>query len=243
MAGRTTGNQQSSVKYVYELPYTERKMLCSILDMDSQWERLGGQFMNFKVHELYEMRRVEKCGESPCDRLLQAWGHQNNTVASLYSLLYKMHHYQAMRVLLPFIPSKYHGLALKGEQSLTAELPKDVTSSSTAQLRSLQHLHTNSTQAGAAALPKPPEHLLSSSRQVPSPTVGAAMTGPQSGGAPSPAATPYGHNLNSSLPAAVVSSPHPQGIRHTLGGKKPALTTKKIVNTEFGCGSQCLSDQ
>lgn len=65
----------------------------------------GGQYMKFRVHKLYEMRRVEKCGESPCERLLTAWGHQNNTVASLYMLLYKMHHYQAMRVLLPFSKS------------------------------------------------------------------------------------------------------------------------------------------
>ena len=41
MAGRVSGDQSSSVKYVYELPYTERKMLCNILDMDDQWERLG----------------------------------------------------------------------------------------------------------------------------------------------------------------------------------------------------------
>ena len=58
--------------------------------------------MNFKVHELFEIRRAEKCGDSPCDKLLNVWGQMNNTVAHLYMLLYKMGHYQAMRVLLPF---------------------------------------------------------------------------------------------------------------------------------------------
>jgi len=27
--------------YVYELPYSERKELCDIIDMNDQWEELG----------------------------------------------------------------------------------------------------------------------------------------------------------------------------------------------------------
>ena len=58
--------------------------------------------MKFSVLDLYEIRRVEKCGESPTRRLLQIWGQRNNTIWKLYRLLYEMQHYQAMTVLEPY---------------------------------------------------------------------------------------------------------------------------------------------
>ena len=35
------GNRHEEITYVYELPFTERKQLCNILDMNKQWEILG----------------------------------------------------------------------------------------------------------------------------------------------------------------------------------------------------------
>lgn len=55
--------------------------------------------MNLKWSELEEFRRAEKCGESPTNRLLQAWGQQNHTVMELFLLLWQMKHFQAMRAL------------------------------------------------------------------------------------------------------------------------------------------------
>lgn len=39
--GSGTTNSKSPVKYVYDLPYFERKELCRILDENNQWEALG----------------------------------------------------------------------------------------------------------------------------------------------------------------------------------------------------------
>ena len=41
MSSHMSGKQSDTKMYVYELPYTERKKLCSILDMGNQWEILG----------------------------------------------------------------------------------------------------------------------------------------------------------------------------------------------------------
>nr|AKJ26285.1 pelle [Eriocheir sinensis] len=111
--------QQQEVKYVYDLPYTERKQLCNILDSNNDWERLGGSHMNLKWGELEEFRRAEKCGESPTNRLLQAWGQQNHTVMELFLLLWQMKHFQAMRALQSCIPEKYHRLINDPESRVT----------------------------------------------------------------------------------------------------------------------------
>lgn len=55
--------------------------------------------MGLKWCELEEYRRAERCGDSPTNRLLQAWGQQNHTVNELFLLLWRMEHFQAMRVL------------------------------------------------------------------------------------------------------------------------------------------------
>lgn len=34
-------NTKKTFVYVYDLPYTERKELCDIIDMNDKWEELG----------------------------------------------------------------------------------------------------------------------------------------------------------------------------------------------------------
>lgn len=34
-------NLKKTLTYVYELPYSERKELCDIIDMNYKWEELG----------------------------------------------------------------------------------------------------------------------------------------------------------------------------------------------------------
>ena len=57
--------------------------------------------MGYDVREIQDIRR-RSVGNSPSERLLQRWGQKNKTIPELYSILYRMEHYQAMRVLLPF---------------------------------------------------------------------------------------------------------------------------------------------
>ncbi|KAG0716716.1 Serine/threonine-protein kinase pelle [Chionoecetes opilio] len=115
---RAHDNSQE-VKYVYDLPYTVRKHLCNILDANDGWEKLGGAYMGLKWFELQEFRRAEKSGESPTNRLLQAWGQQNHTVKELFFYLWKMEHFQAMRALQSCVPEKYHPLFKDAELSIT----------------------------------------------------------------------------------------------------------------------------
>lgn len=115
---RSQDNSQE-VKYVYDLPYTERKLLCNILDSNYDWEKLGGKYMGLKWCDLEEFRRAERCGESPTNRLLQIWGQQNHTVSELFLLLWKMEHFQAMRALKSCVPEKYHKLFTNAERRAT----------------------------------------------------------------------------------------------------------------------------
>ncbi|XP_069988358.1 uncharacterized protein [Penaeus vannamei] len=117
--------KNQEVKYIYDLPYTERKLLCNILDVNNVWEKLGGKYMGFSWSDLDEFRRAERCGESPTNRMLQAWGQQNHTVADLFSCLLQMEHFQAMGVLKPCIPAKYHVLFDDAETRLTAMFVED----------------------------------------------------------------------------------------------------------------------
>ncbi|RXG53478.1 Serine/threonine-protein kinase pelle [Armadillidium vulgare] len=154
-----TGNR-TEYKYIYELPYTERKCLCNILDINDQWERLGGEKMGFSVLELSEMKRAERCGDSPTDRLLQHWGRKNNTILNLYCLLYSLEHFQAM--------NEYH------YERLHEDLVMKSNSTPKAEEDSVR-------VATPQPLPKPDPKLLSSNRiecAGPSPT-GAKAKVPQ----------------------------------------------------------------
>ncbi|KAK4320749.1 hypothetical protein Pmani_008406 [Petrolisthes manimaculis] len=110
------------VKYVYDLPYTEREKLCKILDINNCWEKLGGKYMDFTVTDLNAIRLVEKCGESPTNRLLQLWGQENHTLMQLFDCLWKMEHFQALRALQPCIDEKYHTLFLNDERNITESI-------------------------------------------------------------------------------------------------------------------------
>ncbi|XP_068242132.1 uncharacterized protein [Palaemon carinicauda] len=94
--------------YVYDLPYMERNELCSILDINNQWEILGGKYMGFRKNDLERFRRAGWCEKSPTDRMLQEWGQQNNTILELFFFLHKMGHYQAMSAIKSCVPAKYH---------------------------------------------------------------------------------------------------------------------------------------
>ncbi|XP_046387837.1 mitogen-activated protein kinase kinase kinase 4-like [Ischnura elegans] len=111
---------RSQVKYVYDLPYVERKELCRILDCNDKWEELGGKYMNFDVMTIQYLRQcLNRGGKSPTDELLTMWGHQNHTVLELFVLLSKMQHYQSMLTLKPFVDPHYHRLIYEGEENLT----------------------------------------------------------------------------------------------------------------------------
>lgn len=111
-------NNRPNVKYVYDLPYFERKELCRILDHNDKWEELGGKYMNFDVMTIQLFRQVIMRGKSPTDELLTMWGHQNHTVLELFVLLSKMQHYQSMLTLKPFVDPQYHRLIYEGEENL-----------------------------------------------------------------------------------------------------------------------------
>lgn len=112
-------DRSREVKYVYDLPYLERKQLCNILDSDNSWEKLGGMYMELKWCDLDEYRRAERCGDSPTNRLLQVWGQQNHTVNELFLLLWQMEHFRAMRVLKSCVSVKYHKLFTDAERRTT----------------------------------------------------------------------------------------------------------------------------
>ncbi|XP_063238395.1 serine/threonine-protein kinase pelle-like isoform X2 [Bacillus rossius redtenbacheri] len=109
---------QNDVKYIYQLPYHERKVLCAILDQRDIWEELGGEHMKLDVLTLQTLRRETLCGRSPTDALLWHWSQQNHTVVELFVLLSRMQHYQAMLVLKPFVDEQYHRLIYEGEENL-----------------------------------------------------------------------------------------------------------------------------
>ncbi|XP_064119577.1 LOW QUALITY PROTEIN: uncharacterized protein LOC135224495 [Macrobrachium nipponense] len=104
--------EQKEVKdmYVYDLPYVERNELCSILDINNQWEILGGKYMKFGRNDLEKFRRAGWCEKSPTDRMLQEWGQQNKTILELFYYLYEMGHYQAMSAIKSCVPVQYHDI-------------------------------------------------------------------------------------------------------------------------------------
>lgn len=121
----TNGN----VMYVYNLPYQERKELCKILDQNNKWEELGGSYMEFDHMTLQNIRREVFANgahqwRSPTEELLTLWGHRNHTVLELFILLSRMHHYQSMMTLKPFVDVKYHSLIYEGEKNISYLMQK-----------------------------------------------------------------------------------------------------------------------
>ncbi|KAI4481603.1 hypothetical protein M0802_013903 [Mischocyttarus mexicanus] len=102
-----------NVKYIYQLPASERFEICKILDQDNKWEELAGKWMQYDVSIIRSLRKEK----SPTDELLNNWGLQNHTILELYILLLKMKHYKAMIFLKPFVDTKLHCLLNNGNDN------------------------------------------------------------------------------------------------------------------------------
>ncbi|XP_025191392.1 serine/threonine-protein kinase pelle isoform X2 [Melanaphis sacchari] len=105
--------------YIYELPYTERKELCNIIDMNDKWEELGGKYMKIDCATLFKISKAPMRNHSSTDELLTLWGEQNHTILELFTILYEMQHYRAMIILKPFVDNKYHKLIYQGDKSFS----------------------------------------------------------------------------------------------------------------------------
>ncbi|CAG7832147.1 unnamed protein product [Allacma fusca] len=112
----------NSTKYVYDLPYFNRKELCRVLDENNQWETVGGGYMGYSSSELSEFGRSVFRGASPTDSLLTAWGSQNHTILELFVLLRRLNHFRGMRLLADFVDPKYHVYIRDPDQNATVEL-------------------------------------------------------------------------------------------------------------------------
>lgn len=120
-------NPTLAYKYVYDLPFFDRKEFCRVFDENNQWETLGminrllivtrfvvyskincnlliigGGLMGYSNSELSEFGRAIFRGASPTDCLLTAWGSQNHTILELFTLCGKLYHYRGMRILGKF---------------------------------------------------------------------------------------------------------------------------------------------
>lgn len=73
--------------------------------------------MRYDNATIQEIRRCSLRGKSPSDELLTMWGYLNHTVLELFTLLSRMHHYQAMNKIKDFVDRKYHVLIVDGEQN------------------------------------------------------------------------------------------------------------------------------
>lgn len=70
--------------------------------------------MQFDFDTIQKLRNEK----NPTDELLIMWSQFNHTIAELFVLLSKMHHYQAMHVLKHLVDPKFHILIDKGEGNL-----------------------------------------------------------------------------------------------------------------------------
>ncbi|XP_035714820.1 pelle-like serine/threonine-protein kinase pik-1 isoform X2 [Folsomia candida] len=98
----------TTLKYIYDLPFFDRKEICRIFDENSQWETLGGGLMGYSSSELSEFGRVLYRGGSPTDALLTSWGNQNHTLLELFTLCARLYNGRAMKVLAKYVDPKYH---------------------------------------------------------------------------------------------------------------------------------------
>ncbi|KAB0791798.1 hypothetical protein PPYR_03598 [Photinus pyralis] len=108
--------------YIYHLPHSERRELCSILDYSNKWEELGGTHMKYDFLTIQGLRKEIFRGNSPTEELLTLWGQQNHTVLELFILLSRMKHYQAMSVIKMHVDVTYHSLIQDGDDNLNCLL-------------------------------------------------------------------------------------------------------------------------
>ncbi|XP_060876745.1 serine/threonine-protein kinase pelle-like [Metopolophium dirhodum] len=109
----------NKITYIYELPYTERKEFCNIMDINDKWEELGGCHMKMDRATIFKCSKAPMRNQSSTDELLTSWGEQNHTILELFNILNTMQHYQAMIILKPFVNPKYHKLIKQGATSFS----------------------------------------------------------------------------------------------------------------------------
>ncbi|GAB0094793.1 Serine/threonine-protein kinase pelle [Sergentomyia squamirostris] len=96
--------------YLYQMPATERELVCQILDEEDLWKDLAVNQMGYTKEDLREIKRQMLLGNSPSDELLTMWGNLNHTVTELFILLYRMQQYLAMAAIKDLVDRKYHKL-------------------------------------------------------------------------------------------------------------------------------------
>ncbi|XP_011163408.1 serine/threonine-protein kinase pelle [Solenopsis invicta] len=120
-----------NIKYIYDLPFTERSEFCKIMNQNDKWEELAGAWMKYDVLTIQNLRKER----NPTDELLTLWGHYNHTIAELFVLLSKMQHYQSMVPLLRYVDQKFHRLLHNGEANLQNLSRKQLVNKNTKDLK------------------------------------------------------------------------------------------------------------
>ncbi|XP_076754652.1 serine/threonine-protein kinase pelle [Xylocopa sonorina] len=116
----TSSGCTDKIKYIYQLPFSERSELCKILNQNDKWEELAGMWMEYDMLTIQSLRKEK----NPTDELLTMWGHHNHTILELFVLLSRMQHYQSMVPLKSFVEKKFHKLLYNGEGNLHRLLGK-----------------------------------------------------------------------------------------------------------------------
>ncbi|EFO20867.1 TKL/IRAK protein kinase [Loa loa] len=94
--------------YVYLLPFTIRKQLASILDIDNAWELLAFVMPDIGNIDIRACRDARSF-ESPTENLLAIWGSKGNKVTQLYSCLGRAKLVRAMKAMRHLVdPLFYH---------------------------------------------------------------------------------------------------------------------------------------
>lgn len=119
---------QTKVEYVHELPHPVRQSICDLLglfskfayllfmfylsfsltpiDADNSWQELGGNYLKMDSVQLTLLSHALYRNSSPTKELLMKWDARNAKVIQLYTYLYKMKHFRALKHLQPFVSTK-----------------------------------------------------------------------------------------------------------------------------------------
>lgn len=138
--------------YIYHLPHSERRELCSILDYHNKWEELAGTHMKYDFLTIQGLRKEIFRGNSPTEELLTLWGQQNHTVLELFILLSRMKHYQAMSIIKIHVDEKYHSLIQEGDDNVNSLLQnlelKSLPAPSPVTRQAQPNIHINKDRTG-----------------------------------------------------------------------------------------------
>eukprot|EP00095_Tigriopus_kingsejongensis_P002451 snap_masked-scaffold380_size190731-processed-gene-0.26 protein:Tk02451 transcript:snap_masked-scaffold380_size190731-processed-gene-0.26-mRNA-1 annotation:"low quality protein: serine threonine-protein kinase pelle-like" len=98
--------------FLYDLPYSARRALINLLNPNDNWEELGGVSWRIPAHTLSQFSQCRyRPGESPAQALLVYGDNRNKTVLELYQDLFALGLFQAMDVLVEFVPAHLRRLA------------------------------------------------------------------------------------------------------------------------------------